>query len=145
MVAPWGKERGLEFRPVTGRTEEAMRACDYALVASGTATLECAVLGTPLAVVYDMSLMTQWLARILTGGREHYSLPNIVAGRTIVPEFYGVRARPRDIADAAKAGLEPGVQARMAADYAEMRDRLGKPGALRNAAEQVLGLLGRPS
>ncbi|NUN48202.1 MAG: lipid-A-disaccharide synthase [Candidatus Brocadiae bacterium] len=143
MIAPFARSTGLDLHPVEGRTLEAMRASDYALVASGTATLECAVLGTPLSVVYDMSLGTQWLARIFTGGREHYSLPNIVAGRTIVPEFYGVRAKPRAIADAARAALEPAARERTRQDFAEMRERLGRPGALRNAAAQVLDVLGR--
>ena len=119
-----------------------MGACDVALVASGTATLECAVVGTPLVVVYDLSLPTQVIARILTGGREHYSLPNIAAGRTVVPEYYGLRAKPRAIADAAKKLLEPAAREQCGRDLDDMRARLGKPGALERAAEEILGFLG---
>jgi len=142
MVAPFEKETGLALHPVTGSTVEAMRASDAALVASGTATLECAVLGTPLSVVYGISLSTQFLARLLTGDREHYSLPNIVAGRTIVPEFYGVRAKPRAIADATKKFLDPAGRAACERDFDEMRARLGKPGALERTAEEILKFLG---
>lgn len=142
MVAPFATSAGLSLNPVTGRTIEAMGACDVALVASGTATLECAVVGTPLVVVYDLSLPTQVIARILTGGREHYSLPNIAAGRTVVPEYYGLRAKPRAIADAAKKLLEPAAREQCGRDLDDMRARLGKPGALERAAEEILGFLG---
>lgn len=141
MIAPFEKSAGLDFHPVAGRTVEAYRACDVALVASGTATLECAVVGTPLVVVYDMSLPTLILAHVLTGGREHYSLPNIVAGRTIVPEFYGLRAKPRAIADAAKKWLDPAERGKGERDFDEMRAKLGRPGALETTADEILKFL----
>lgn len=141
MVAPFEKSSGLAYNPVAGRTIDAFRACDVALVASGTATLECAVVGTPLVVVYDFSIATQVFAQVLTIGREHYSLPNIVAGKTIIPEFYGVWAKPRKIADAAKKWLEPAERAKGERDFDEMRDKLGKPGALEKGAEEILKFL----
>jgi len=141
MVTPFEKSTGLPLNPVAGRTVDAFRACDVALVASGTATLECAVAGTPLVVVYDLALTTLLLARIFTRGREHYSLPNIVAGRTIVPELYGPRAKPRAAADAAKKFLEPAERAKVGADFDEMRTKLGKPGALVAAAHEILNFL----
>ncbi|MEK7470030.1 MAG: lipid-A-disaccharide synthase [Planctomycetota bacterium] len=141
MVAPYGKSTGLALNPVANRTVEAFRASDVALVASGTATLECAVIGTPLVVVYDMALTTLLLAHVFTRGREHYSLPNIVAGRTIVPELYGPRARPRAAADAAKKWLEPAERAKGEADFDEMRARLGRPGALDTTADEIMKFL----
>ncbi|KAF0240318.1 MAG: hypothetical protein FD180_4983 [Planctomycetota bacterium] len=141
MVSPFEKSTGLPLNPVAGRTVDAFRACDVALVASGTATLECAVAGTPLVVVYDMALTTLLLARIFTRGREHYSLPNIVAGRTIVPELYGPRAKPRAAADAAKKLLEPAERVKVEAEFDAMRAMLGRPGALVAAAEEILKFL----
>jgi lipid-A-disaccharide synthase len=141
MVAPFEASTGLALRPIAGRTIEAMGACDVALVASGTATLECAVAGTPQCVVYDMSLASLLIARVLGGSREHYSLPNIVAGRTIVPEFYGPAAKPRAIADAAKRWLEPQERERGERDMDEMRAKLGRPGALDRAADEILAFL----
>lgn len=141
MVAPFEKSTGLSFNPVASRTIDAFRASDVALVASGTATLECAVVGTPLCVVYDMSLTTLLIARVFTRGREHYSLPNIVAGRTIVPEFYGKNAKPRAIADAAKKWLDPAERAKGERDFDEMRAKLGRPGALETTADEILKFL----
>jgi lipid-A-disaccharide synthase len=144
MVAPFEKSSGLALNPVAGRTPEAMRACDVALVASGTATLECAVLGTPQVVVYELGFATIAIARLLVRG-EHYSLPNIVAGRGIVPEFYAHHAKPRPIADAARRLLEPAARAAAEKDLDEMRSRLGRPGALDRAAEEILRFLGDPA
>lgn len=141
MVAPFESSSGLALNPVAGRTVDAFRASDVALVASGTATLECAVAGTPLCVVYDMSLTTILIARVFTRGREHYSLPNIVAGRTIVPEFYGPNAKPRAIADAAKRWLDPAERLKGERDLDAMRAKLGRPGALETAADEILKFL----
>jgi lipid-A-disaccharide synthase len=142
MVAPFEKSSGLSLNPVSGRTIDAFRASDVALVASGTATLECAVVGTPLVAIYDMSLPTLLIARVLAGDREHYSLPNIVSGRTIIPEFYGrLEVKPRLIADAAKKWLEPAERAKGEADFDEMRAKLGRPGALDTTADEIMKFL----
>ena len=62
-----------------------MAASDLLLVASGTATLEAACYGTPMVVLYRLSSCPTRLARVLVRGVSHISLPNIVAGREVVP------------------------------------------------------------
>ena len=71
-------------------------------------------------------------------------MPNIVAGRTIVPELYGPRAKPRAAAAAAKKWLEPAERAKGDRDFDEMRARLGRPGALETTADEILKFLREP-
>jgi lipid-A-disaccharide synthase len=79
---------------VTGRAREIMAAADLVLAASGTATLEAALLKRPMVVAYRISPLTLKLLRGMGLGRlSHYSLPNLLAGRRIVPEFVQEQVR----------------------------------------------------
>ena len=122
---------------------EAVSAADVALSSSGTATLECAVLGTPVVVMYRLSPATHWLARRLVK-LPHFSLVNIVAGREVVPELLQEEVNGVEIAAAARALLEPGRYGRVRADLDEVRRKLGEPGASRRAAEAIMATLGTP-
>lgn len=89
----------LKVQLVDGRAREVMSAADAVLVASGTATLEAMLLQTPMVVVYAISPLTH---RLVTGLRlvhgEFASMPNLLAGRALVPEFLQHQARPEFIA-----------------------------------------------
>jgi lipid-A-disaccharide synthase len=109
------------------------------LVTSGTATLETACYGTPMIVFYRLSRISYAIARLLVRGVSHISLPNIVAGREVVPELIQGRATPAILAATAQALLES--QAARAAQQAallDVRARLGEPGAGARAARAVL-------
>lgn len=87
-------ERELEKFPdinvvvVDGRSREAMQAADALLVASGTATLEALLVGTPMVVAYELSTVNYWIARVLKLIKtEFVSMPNLLAGRRLVPEL----------------------------------------------------------
>ena len=86
-------QHGLDAQIVSGDTCRVMRACDLLLVASGTATVEAMIIGTPMAVVYRVSPVTYALFIHLMRVA-HYAMVNIIAGRRIVPEFIQAQARP---------------------------------------------------
>jgi lipid-A-disaccharide synthase len=90
---------------VDGRSREVMTAADAVLLASGTATLEAALLRRPMVVAYRLSALTWWLLRPLIR-TEFAALPNILAGRALVPELIQERATPEAMADAVGALLD---------------------------------------
>ncbi|HEY9723208.1 MAG TPA: hypothetical protein V6D47_14455, partial [Oscillatoriaceae cyanobacterium] len=113
--------------------------------ASGTATLEAAVLGVPCLAAYRVSPLTAWLARRLLRV-PHVSLPNIVAERTVIPEFLQAHAAPGPLAEAVLQLLDdPRAREAQRQGLAEVRDRLGGPGAIARAAEMVLETAGLSS
>ncbi len=132
---------GVPATVIQGRTYEVMRAADLLLAVSGTATLEAAVLGTPMIVTYRLGALSWLIARLLVRVR-FIGLPNLVANDGVVPEFIQHDATPERLADAALEILgSPERQARMRAALAEVRTRLGTPGASERAAAEVLALL----
>lgn len=136
------KTSGLRVTVLPGRTYEVMRAADLLLAVSGTVTLEAAILGTPMIIMYRAATVTWLLARLLVRGVRFIGLPNLVAGDGIVPELLQSEATPERIADTAAQILEsPERQTRMRAALAEVREQLGAPGAAERAAREVLVLL----
>jgi lipid-A-disaccharide synthase len=130
---------GVPVEVLHGQAHRVMAASDLALVASGTATLEAACYGAPMVVLYRLSWASYGVARVLVRGVSHISLPNILAGREIVPELIQGRATPTAVAGAALRLLEDD-RARAAQRQAllEVRARLGEAGAGRRAARAVL-------
>jgi lipid-A-disaccharide synthase len=120
-----------------------LRAADAALCKSGTTTLEAAVAGCPLAVAYRTNAVTYAIARRLVK-IPHIGLVNVVAGREVAPEFVQDALQPAVVA-ATLAELLDGrspARARMLTGLAEVRGRLGEPGAARRVAEMASGLAG---
>ena len=121
-----------------------MAAADLAVVASGTATLECALLECPMVVVYRVARLTYAIARMLVRGVRHIAMPNIVAGREIVPELIQDQADAPHIAATARAVLEtPGRRDAMVADLRAVRAQLGRGGAAARAADIAVEMLSR--
>ncbi|OGL19923.1 MAG: lipid-A-disaccharide synthase [Candidatus Rokubacteria bacterium RIFCSPLOWO2_12_FULL_71_19] len=124
------------------RTHEIMAAADALLIASGTATLEAALLGAPMVVCYRVSRLTAALSRLLIR-IQWISLPNIVSGRTVVPEVLQQAVSAERLAAEAQRLLEdPEAAAAQRRAFAELRDRLGEPGVGRRAALAVLRVAG---
>jgi lipid-A-disaccharide synthase len=146
-VAPTLEERYLRsFYPtgeiplVKGATYELMDHASFALVTSGTATLETALFQTPLFVLYRTSWLTYLIGRILVSVK-HIGLVNIVAGKQIVPEFIQFRVAARPLVREALALLDDeGRLATMRTELKRVCDLLGTPGAAARVAEQVLKL-----
>ena len=119
---------------------EGVAAADIAVSSSGTATLEAAVLGTPVVVMYRLGRMSYRLARWLVR-LPYFSLVNIVAGREVVPELMQDEVTGENIAAAVRDMAAPQRYERARADMLEVRQRLGEPGASRRAAEAIMATL----
>lgn len=115
------------------------------LTASGTATLENALLGIPMVVIYQTSWLTYWIARQLIQV-PFISMANILSGKKVVPELIQADADPGKI-----AGLigdycaRPELLESMHRELIELRRKLGPPGAYKRAAVSILERLSKPS
>ncbi|MDP6528935.1 MAG: lipid-A-disaccharide synthase [Gemmatimonadota bacterium] len=127
---------------VSGGAELIQAAADVLLVTSGTATLQSALAGTPLAVLYRTSRIT-WFAGKRLVKIPHISLVNIVHGGELVPEFLQDRARPEAIAPFVLNLLrDPASREAMSRSLRGLQKRLGTPGASRRVAERILEAAG---
>ena len=116
-------------------------ALDLAISSSGTATLENALLGVPMVVVYKMSWPTYAVARTIVKVK-HIAMANLLAGRSLVPELIQHEATPQRVAEAARALLgDPGRYAQLRQDLLALRRVLGEPGAAQRAAQEILASL----
>jgi len=132
---------GLEV--VWNRTPDVMAASDLLLVASGTSTLEAAIYGTPMIVTYRLNPVTAYLVGPLVWlNTKDFSLVNIVAGKRVMPEYYQAKAKPELIAREAVSILKDGRLPEMRQALAEVRRKLGTPGASMRAAREVLKVIG---
>ncbi|MDR5709964.1 MAG: lipid-A-disaccharide synthase [Armatimonadota bacterium] len=122
---------------LTGCTHDLLAAADAALVASGTATLEALILGTPMVVAYRVSRATAWIARRIAT-TPWISLPNLLAGEEVVREMLQDRANPQALAAELLRILDPHEAHRMRRALVALRERLGPPGALERSAREVL-------
>lgn len=131
---------GLPAELLDGGAQQVMERSRVCVMASGTATLECALVGTPLVSVYQVSRLTYTLGRLLVRV-PFFSLPNLIAGRQVIPEF--IQPAPGAVARAAAALLDdgPARDAQLEA-LAGVRTAVGEPGASRRAAAHLLELLG---
>ncbi|MCX8017146.1 MAG: lipid-A-disaccharide synthase [Rhodocyclaceae bacterium] len=128
------------IRILFGHAADALAACDAALVASGTATLEAALLKTPHVITYRMS---PWSWRLMQRLRYQpwVGLPNILAGRFVVPEFLQDEATPENLAQALGNLVVDGeVKARLAGLFTDVHRQL-RQGTAEKAAGAVLAQL----
>jgi len=133
---------GIPVRLVSGKTYEALSVSDMVIVASGTATLETALLVKPMVIVYKVSPLTFFLGKRVIKIK-HIGLVNIIAGRTVVPELIQEDFTAERVADEATRILtDQDVQNRMIKDLSEIRKSLGEPGASRRAAGLACDMLG---
>lgn len=121
---------------VKGDMYAALRASEAAIVASGTATLETALIGTPQVIVYRMSPVSYGIAKMLIK-LEHAGLPNIVAERTVVPELIQDEATPEKMAAEALSMLEGRRRDAILEGYDEIKRNLGRGGATERVAKAV--------
>ncbi len=134
--------KGANIRIAPHEEGASIANADVALSSSGTATLECAVLGTPVVVMYKLSRANYLLGKVVVK-IPHFSLVNIVAGKKVVPELIQRDVNPQRIADETRALLEPSHYARVVEELAAVRGKLGDAGAARRAAEAVMSVVSR--
>ena len=120
---------------------ELVKAMDFALVASGTATLETALIGTPFFLLYKAGWSTYLLGKYLIKV-SYLGLVNLLADDKVVPEFIQRDAHPETIAHEARVFLQsPELQQKMREEFRQVREKLGEKGASRRAAQEVLQCL----
>lgn len=108
LQATHGVELDPPPRLVVGRAREVIAAADVVLTASGTASLEAALLKRPMVVAYIISRLTHRLLRVLGLNKlEYFSLPNLLAGRELVPEYLQRQVCPTELGPALERYLNP--------------------------------------
>ena len=132
---------GLAIQRIEGGAYDALAAADCALVASGTATIEAALLGAPMVVVYRVSPLSAVLARPLIR-TPFFAMPNLIAGRQIVPELIQDAFTAEAVAAEARKLLESrDAREQMRGALGEVRSRLGSGGAIERAADAFATML----
>jgi lipid-A-disaccharide synthase len=129
---------------VEDATYDALGAADLSLVSSGTATVEAALMDSPMIVVYRLSPLTAGIARMLVR-TPMFAMVNLIAGRRVVPELVQRDFTPERLASEAIRLLDSAeARAEMRRGLAEIREKLGPPGAIERAADLIAGMLSQP-
>ena len=126
------------IRIIADDTYSIIAASELALVTSGTATLETALLGCPMVIAYKVSALTYILGRMLVTGVEFIGMPNILAGKKIVPELIQGEMTANNLVRAAEPLLSDAIHRETAAALHSLRDLLGAPGAAARVAAIAL-------
>jgi lipid-A-disaccharide synthase len=140
-LSPWIKRVPAQVKVVEGWTYDVMNLSELLITASGTATLEGAILGKPMIVIYRVSFLSYWIGKRVVRV-DHIGLVNLVAGREIVPELIQKDVNPRRIAEEALRILrDPLLHQQMTESMEEVRKNLGEPGAAQRAARIACSML----
>ena len=137
------KEAKSNITIIEKDTYNAISLCKVAMVASGTATLETALLGVPMAIIYKVGLFTYLVAKTVIIIRIPYiGLVNVVAGEKVVPEFIQCGAKPKLIAEyLLKLLKDENYWQKTKKQLLEIKSKLGAPGASMRAAKEVVDFL----
>jgi len=120
-----------------------MNIADMAIAASGTVTLEASLLKLPTVIIYKVAALSYFIGKLIIK-IPYISLPNIIAGRKIVPELVQGDANTDNIVNAAMPILtEPNVRQAIVRDLVEMRQKLGTTGAVKRVAHEILAVAQR--
>lgn len=131
----------LDIRVLDSNRYDLMSACDAAVAASGTVIMELAILGIPTVAAYRVSPRTYFLGKMLTNLKS-FTLVNLIAGRNIIPELLQDQATPVNIARELALILDAeDVRDKIKQGLAEVRQKIGSPGASKRAAEIAFELM----
>ena len=124
---------------VEKNAKKAIIASDVAIVASGTATLECAVEGTPFVTCYKVSWLTWFMAKYLVKVK-YSSIVNLIANKEVVPEFLQSKMEPENIKNKLVELLDDKskIRNKMLDDFINIKEKLGSPGVYIKVASDVL-------
>ena len=137
------KASGVPVTFTRNSTYNLMQIADCAIAASGTVTLEAALMGLPSVIVYRVQTATYWLIRIVANV-SHVGLPNIVIGRRVLPELIQDEATSDNVSQAAiSLVVNEAVRMQARKDLEEVKVKLGEPGAVRRVAGIVLDVAAR--
>jgi lipid-A-disaccharide synthase len=131
----------VPMRVVEDATYDALGAADLTIVSSGTATVEAALMDAPMIVVYRLAPLTAAIAKLLVR-TPMFAMVNLIAGKRAVPELVQKDFTPERVASEAIRLLDsPEARAEMRRGLAEVRAKLGPPGAVERAADLIAGML----
>ncbi|MFQ5431348.1 MAG: lipid-A-disaccharide synthase [Nitrospinota bacterium] len=120
------------------RSHDVMAASDFLITKSGTSTLEAAIFGAPMIIVYGSSFFSYWLAKLLVHVK-YAGLPNLIAGKEIAPEFFQSDFEPSRVAAAALDFINnPDKLQKARNDMRDIRRKLGERGAAARAAKIII-------
>jgi lipid-A-disaccharide synthase len=143
MLAPYLSACPVPIKAIQGRNYDVLPCCDAVIASSGTATLEIALSGAPMVILYKVTPITYWLGRMLIR-IPFIGLPNILAGRGIVREFIQHEASPANIAgEITKIIEDAGYAARIRQDLQEVKALLGEGGGSARLARLAAEMLGQ--
>ena len=135
------KQSGLSIPVVETDRYDALNAADLVWTASGTATLETALLLKPMIIVYRLSRLTYLLARFLVRV-DHIGMVNLIAGERVVPELVQDELKAERIIEESRIVLDDqNVRAGVIEKLSKLRERLGSPGAAGRVAEMALAMM----
>lgn len=135
------KDSGAGVKIVDGDAYNILSVADFAIVASGTATLETAIIGTPFIITYKTNLIN-YIAYKIVAKSKVLGLVNWIAGKVIVPEFLQYNATPEKLSRAALEIIRnDSKRSAMIAELKKVKDSLGSPGASQRAARAILPYL----
>ncbi|HJU43892.1 MAG TPA: lipid-A-disaccharide synthase, partial [Vicinamibacterales bacterium] len=140
LFEPFGIS-GVTLRIADGQTDAVLNASDAVVTASGTATVQTALHGKPMVVIYKLSPMTYRLGRRLARV-DTYAMVNLIAGERVVVELIQDACTPEAVAaEAVRLLTDAEYRNRMLASLQEVKQKLGGPGASDRAAEAILELI----
>lgn len=142
-IAPYLVQCPVPVTVVAGNSCDVIQVCDAIISVSGTVTLEIALLGVPMVIVYRVSPLTYAIGKRLIKV-DHIGICNIVVGRRVVPELLQHdMAAPRIATETARYLTDREYRAATVAGLAQVREKLGAGGCSRRVAERVITLLGK--
>ncbi|MBD3296265.1 MAG: lipid-A-disaccharide synthase [Candidatus Omnitrophica bacterium] len=134
---PLSEHPELDIRKMKDDTVAALLPCNMAIVASGTATLETAIMEKPLVIVYKAPLLMSLPYRLIAKS-PFLGLVNIIAGKEVAPELLQKEATPEKMAEALlSVAMDPAERSGMIANLKKVREALGEKGAAKKAARAV--------
>jgi len=142
-ILPALKRSGITAIITRQRIHDLIRACDAIISVSGTVTLEIALIGTPMVIIYRLAPLTYQVARRVVKIK-HIGLCNIVAGRSLVKELIQEQANPEAIAAEITAIItDSAYRTVMTAELATIREKLGGGGAAARTAALAIDIINR--
>jgi lipid-A-disaccharide synthase len=141
QLAPLAACRANEIRIVENDRYDAVNAADLVWTASGTATVETALLLKPMIIVYRLSRLTYYLARLLVDV-EHIGMANLIAGERVAPELVQGEFTAERIVQESRSILDDQqVRLAMVAKWSKLRERLGSSGAAHRVADLAFAMM----
>jgi lipid-A-disaccharide synthase len=133
--------RNVDLEIISDPVQEVFKRCSLVVAASGTVTLQAALHGVPMVIIYKVSPLSFWLGRALVRVK-NIGLVNLIAGNEIAPELVQYHASAVNIANTVcDIMTDYSRRQRMQQELVKIKDQLGRPGASERVADIALGMI----